>query len=90
MRCDPFDLSRMEVYRDARPIGTATVRVLKKGSCLDLVPTTPPSPTPAPTGINFLDVLRDEHRRHLAAEIGEIPFRDALLDAAEDPPEVAP
>jgi putative transposase len=90
LRCDPFDLSRMEVYRDCRPIGTATVRLLKKGSCLDLVPTTPPSPAPAPTGINFLDALRDEHRRHLAAEIGEIPFRTALAPASQEELEVQP
>lgn len=86
LRCDPFDLSRLEVYRDCRPIGTATVRKLKQGQCLDLVPATPPSPAPAPTGINFLDALREEHRKHLAAEIGEIPFRTALADSAEVTP----
>jgi putative transposase len=85
LRCDPFDLSHLEVYRDNRPIGTATVRKLKRGSCLDLVPSTPPSPTPAPTGIQFIDALREEHRRHLAAEIGEIPFRTALRDSSEKP-----
>jgi len=89
LRCDPFDLTRLEVYRDGRPIGTATVRQVKKGSVLDLVPATPPSPSPGPTGIKFLDALRDEHRRHLAAEIGEIPFRSALSDGPEGP-EVKP
>jgi hypothetical protein len=80
LRCDPFDLSHLEVYRDCRPIGTATVRKLKRGNCLDLVPAYPPRPTPAPTGINFLDALREEHRKQLAAEIGEIPFRAALAN----------
>jgi hypothetical protein len=78
LRCDPFDLSRLDIYRDARPIGTATVRKLKNGSVIDLVPIAPPAPAPGPTGINFLDAVSDEHRRHLAAEIGEIPFRTAL------------
>ena len=89
LRCDPFDLSRLEVYRDCRAVGTATVRKIKRGACLDLQPIAPPSPTPGPTGIKFLDVLRDEHRRHLAAEIGEIPFRQALRDDV-DRSEVTP
>jgi putative transposase len=87
LRCDPFDLSRMEVYRDARPIGTATVRKLKHGSCIDLAPISPPAPLPASTGVDFLSAVTDEHRRHLAAEIGEIPFRRALSPNPPKPEE---
>jgi len=84
LRCDPFDLSRIDVYRDCRPIGIATVRKLKRGACIDLVPIAPPSPIPAAPVFNFLDALRDEHRRYLAAEIGEISFRQALSDAVTE------
>ena len=77
LRCDPFDLSRIDVYRDCRPIAKAHVRSLKRARYLELEPLVPP-PEVEPSGISFLDVLRREHRRQVAAEIGEVSFRRAL------------
>jgi transposase InsO family protein len=80
LRFDPFDLSRIDVYRDARPVARAQVRKLSRGLALDFA-ALPLAPVVEPSGINFLDALRNEYRRQRAAEIGEIPFRDALRGA---------
>lgn len=77
LRFDPFDLSRIDVYRDGRPVARAEVRKLARGLALELT-AQPLAPAVEPSGINFLDALRDEYRRQRAAEIGEIPFREAL------------
>jgi hypothetical protein len=77
LRFDPFDLSRIDVYRDGRPVARAQVRKLSHGFAMDLT-AQPIAPAVEPSGINFLDALRSEYRRQRAAEIGEIPFRDAL------------
>ena len=81
VRCDPFDLSRLEVYEDGRPTARATVRKLHRGHCLELDPLTLP-PAPEPTGINFLDALRREHRAHLIAETGDISFLTAMSETS--------
>ena len=79
LRLDPFDFSRVDVYRDARPVARAQVRDLKRSSsrALDLEPLKPPEKE-EPSGVSFLDTLRQEYRRQQAAELGEIAFRDAL------------
>ncbi len=77
LRFDPFDLSRIDVYRDGRPVARAQIRKLSHGLALDLM-AQPPAIAVEPSGINFLDALRSEYRRQRAAEIGEIPFREAL------------
>ena len=56
LRCDPFDLSRVDVYRDARPIARAQVRKLSRGQCLNIEPLVP-LPASEPSGISFLDSL---------------------------------
>lgn len=85
LRMDPFDFSRVDVYRDRRPIARAVVRDLKRASyrALDLEPLNPPEPV-EPSGVSFLDLLRQEYRRQQAAELGEIAFRDALADIKEE------
>jgi len=83
LRLDPFDLSRVDVYRDCRPVARARVRTLKKSSILglDLEPLEP-RPALKPSGVSFLESLRREYRRQQAAELGEVSFRQAL---APDP-----
>lgn len=85
LRLDPFDFSRVDVYRDARPIARARVRELKRSSvrALDLEPLNPPEPE-EPSGVSFLDGLRREYRLQQAAEMGEIAFRDALTTTKEE------
>jgi hypothetical protein len=82
LRLDPFDLSRIDVYRDRRPVARAHVRQLKKASLLELQPLTPAPPT-VPSGISFLDGLRQEHRQKLTRELGPIPMHQALFTKEE-------
>jgi len=77
LRLDPFDLSRIEVYRDRRPVARAHVRKLVKASLLKIEPLAPSPPT-EPSGISFLDGLRQEHRQKLARELGPIPMHQAV------------
>ena len=82
LRLDPFDLSRIDVYRDRRPVARAHVRRLKKSSLIELEPLFTPAPT-EPSGISFLDGLRQEHRQKLARELGPIPMNQALKKKEE-------
>lgn len=77
LRLDPFDLSRIDVYRDQRPVARAHVRHLKKASLLEIQPLAPAPPT-EPSGISFLDGLRQEHRQKLTRELGPIPMPKAI------------
>lgn len=77
LRLDPFDLSRVDVYRDRRPVARAQVRECKKARLLDMEPTVPP-PVVEPSGVNFLETLRHEHREQILREIGPIAFAKAI------------
>lgn len=77
LRLDPFDLSHVDVYRDRRPVARAQVRELKQARLLDLEPLVVPPPD-VPSGVNFLEMLRQEHREQLKREIGPVPFARAI------------
>ena len=77
LRLDPFDLSRVDVYRDKRPIGKAVVKTLKAGQILEIEPFEA-RPAPEPSGLNFLQLLVKEHREKLARETGHIEFAKAF------------
>ena len=77
LRLDPFDMSRVDVYQDKRPVARAVVRELKKSRLLDIEPLAPPSPV-EPSGVNFLEMLRNEYRQQLKNEIGPIAFAEAI------------
>jgi hypothetical protein len=77
LRLDPFDLTRIDVYQDQRPVARAHVEQLKQASLLQIQPLQPLPPT-EPSGISFLDGLRQEHRQKLARELGPIPMHQAL------------
>jgi transposase InsO family protein len=79
LRLDPFDLSDITIYRDARPVAKAKVREMKNSTIAGLDIELLKLPTPVePSGVSFLDVLRREYRQQQAAEMGEISFVDAL------------
>lgn len=79
LRLDPFDLSDIQVYKDARPVAKAKVREMKNSTIPGLDIEALKAPTPVePSGVSFLDVLRREYRQQQAAEMGEISFLDAL------------
>lgn len=84
LRMDPFDLSDIAVYKDARPVAKAKVREIKSSTIPGLDIQALKAPTPVePSGVSFVDILRRDYRRQQAAEMGEISFRDAL-DANQD------
>lgn len=83
LRCDPFDLSHIDVYRDARPVARAQVRKLSRGHCIDIEPLVP-LPAAEPSGISFLDSLRRKHHCQLINETGGVSFREALAAAPEN------
>ena len=81
LRYDPFDLSRMEVYRDAVRLGTATLIQHKRNLHLDVERLVPDSVRRnAPAKADFLKTLRDEHEQALRQQIGGIRF--AQLDSS--------
>jgi transposase InsO family protein len=77
LRLDPYDLGRVDVYRDKRPIGKAVVKNLKVGRILEIERFLP-TPLAEPSGINFLQLLVREHREKLARETGHIEFAKAF------------
>lgn len=91
LRLDPFDLSRVDVYQECRPVARAQVRELPRSSvmALDLEALQPP-PTLPPSGVSFLDMLRQEFRRQQDAEMGAVSFRDAYDRTQDDEEEKTP
>jgi transposase InsO family protein len=79
LRCDPFDLARMDVYQERCPVARAHVKILKKARCLEIEPLRLPPPT-EPSGVSYLDLLRAERRTQQAAEVGKISYREALIE----------
>jgi transposase InsO family protein len=77
LRLDPFDMSRVDVYQDNRPVARAVVREQKKSRLLDIEPLAPPPPV-EPSGVNFLEMLKSEYRQQLKNEIGPIAFAEAI------------
>lgn len=77
LRLDPYDLSRIDVYRDRRPVARAEVRELKKARLLEMELLAPPPPIEA-SGVNYLEMLRREHREKLIREVGPIAFAKAI------------
>lgn len=73
LRLDPFDLTRVDVYRDRRKAGVAHIKKCKVGQLLeiDAFEAVPPI---EPTGMNYLQILVKEHRDKLARETGHLEF----------------
>lgn len=65
------------LYQDCRPIGKASVRTMKRANILDIEYLVPPPEMP-PSGIDYLEILKREHRKQVIAEIGILSFRRTL------------
>jgi putative transposase len=86
LRFDPFDLSKLDVYRNDKPLAPVTVVHYKRQFHLQieqLVPSALRTNTDADTatGSDFLARLRDEHDAALRKQIGTIRFSN--LHASE-------
>ena len=75
LRFDPFDLSKLDVYRDGKPLAPVTVVHYKRQFHLQIESLVPPAlRTHAVTGADFLARLRDEHDAAVRKQIGTIRF----------------
>ena len=58
---DPFDLTRIEVRWNGKPMGLASPQQIRRHSHPRARPETPAAP-PAPTGIDYLAIIAAEHQ----------------------------
>jgi transposase InsO family protein len=66
---DPFDLETIEVRYKDRSYGKALPHIISRHSHPKARPETPPAPTGAPTGINYLQLTADRHEQHIKTTI---------------------
>lgn len=79
---DPFDLTRIEVRHNGKPMGLATPQVIGRHAHPKARPERPAPPPAPPTGIDYLRLVEADHR---AADARRINF-DALTSHATDQP----
>ncbi|MDP2659272.1 MAG: hypothetical protein Q8R28_00895, partial [Dehalococcoidia bacterium] len=80
---DPFDLATVQVWYQGKRVQIAQPLVLKaRVSPKVHKPQTPP---PEPTGISYLDLIRQAHEERLAREAQGLQFRAMNPDAARVP-----
>jgi putative transposase len=83
---DPFDLTRIEVRFQGRPLGLAVPVTIGRHTH-PRARSEPPGPPAAATGIDYLGLLRDQRDRDVRGGSG-IDYRDlADSDASTDDPE---
>jgi putative transposase len=88
LRFDPFDLARVELYLDDRPLGTATVTLQNRQRHLavERLATDPPAPPKPQSSLDFLAALREEYRVQQQQELGQLQFSQiAAADDAKSP-----
>lgn len=78
---DPFDLTRLEVRYQGRPMGTAVPHRIGRHVHPDAHPETAPAPAPA-TGIDYLALVVAQHREQNAQRINynDLPAGDMLAE----------
>jgi transposase InsO family protein len=75
VRFDPFDLSKLDLYREGKPLAPVTVVHYKRQFHLQVEKLVPPALRGDPAaGANFLATLRDEHDASLRKQIGGIQY----------------
>jgi putative transposase len=74
---DPFDLTRLQVRYQGRPMGTAVPHRIGRHVHPDAHPDTAPAPAPA-TGIDYLALVAAQHRQQRAQRINytDLPAGD--------------
>ncbi|WP_045875782.1 DDE-type integrase/transposase/recombinase [Pseudofrankia sp. DC12] len=81
---DPFDLSHVEIRWQGRPAGVAIPAVIGRHAHPKARPETPPTPPPAATGIDYVDLLTAAHDTELAA--ATISYAAATAPTGQDTP----
>ena len=81
---DPFDLTRLEVRYQGRPMGTAIPHRIGRHVHPDAHPETAPAPAPA-TGIDYLALVAAQHREQSAQRINytDLPVGDSHADRSD-------
>jgi hypothetical protein len=80
LRFDPEDLTHLEVYWEAHPAGQAIPFILGRHVHRQ-VPQAQPSTRPAPTGVDYLDLVLAAHE---AETLGQLAFRGLPVPPSED------
>ena len=79
---DPFDLTRLEVRYQGRPMGTAIPHRIGRHVHPDSHPGTAPAPASAPaTGIDYLALVAAQHREQVAQRIN---YHDLPTESSRD------
>jgi putative transposase len=73
LRFDPTDLSRVDVYWEGRPFGSAVPFVIGRHVHRQIPPAVAPPTAPPATGVDYLGLVLAAHEHDT---IGEIAFRD--------------
>jgi hypothetical protein len=81
---DPFDLTRIQVRYQGRPMGVAVPYRIARHSHPRARPETEQPAPPVATGINYLDLVVTAHEEHLQAGVN---YAALACDAATTEPE---
>jgi transposase InsO family protein len=92
LRFDPFDLSQIELYLDAVPLGLATVVIQQRQRHLAVarLATEPPDPPKPQSSLDFLSILRAEYRAQQQQQLGRLEFARLNPPAPASAPEPSP
>jgi len=86
---DPFDLTTLEVRYQGRPMGIAVPHRIGRHVHPDARPDLPPPPA-APTGIDYLGLVAEQHRAELAVRINYTDLSSTgPVDLSADDPDAA-
>ncbi len=83
MRFDPFDLATVQVWHDGRRLPDAAPLQLKRYRDRRVAGTTPPAP-PAPTGLNYLELLRQRQAAQQQQALGRVSYQLPRPQTAAD------
>lgn len=82
LRFDPEDLTRLDVFWEGRPVGSAVPFIVRRHVHHQVAPAQPPTPA-APTGVDYLGLVLAAHDQQT---LGQIAYRDLPGARAEEEP----
>jgi putative transposase len=88
LRFDPFDLSHIELFLDANPIGKASVLIQNKQRHISVehLATQPPAPARPKSSLDYLTTLRSEYLEQQRKAAGPLQFT-RLTPTEKDKPQ---